>query len=55
MQHNPWPNYRYYSQLPQQPFQNTTIDLPIAIPESIISLPVSIMSTTSLKNMILLI
>lgn len=54
MQHNyPWPNYEYYSQLPQQRqthFQNLTVHQPTASPESVISAPVSVMSTTSQES-----
>lgn len=53
-QHNyPWSNYGYYPQLPQQPqphFQNLTVDQPIASPETVISPPVSVMSTTSQES-----
>ncbi|KAL4085040.1 hypothetical protein QTP88_027878 [Uroleucon formosanum] len=52
-QNYPWPNYGYYSQLPQQPqphFQNITIDQPTASPESVISAPVSVMSNTSQES-----
>jgi hypothetical protein len=51
MQHNyPWPNY---SQLPQQRqphFQNIIVHQPQASPESVISAPVSVMSTTSQES-----
>ncbi|CAI6366910.1 unnamed protein product [Macrosiphum euphorbiae] len=59
MQNNyPWPNYEYYNYelflpLPQQRqpyFQNITVHQPTASPESVISAPVSVMSTTSQES-----
>lgn len=43
-----WPNYRYYPLPPQQPLN--TVNQPIASPESVISQPVSVMSTTSQES-----
>lgn len=56
-QHNyPCPNYAYYSQQPQIPqirqphFQNITVNQPTGSPDSVISAPVSVMSTTSKES-----